>query len=57
MLAGGAVVEGQVIGGFSLSLLSSIDQISPFFPWRRPTYHEGYVWHSSLLLAGHSQYA
>jgi len=49
LLAGGAVVEGQVIRGFSLSLeLSPFDKISPFFPWKRSTYHEGYVWHSSI---------
>jgi len=44
-----AVAEGQVIGDFAChSELSPIDRTSRFFPWRRPTYHEGYVRHSSL---------
>jgi len=49
LLDSGAVVEGQIIGGFRLSLRVVSNRPDKFvIPWRRPTHHEGYVWRSSL---------
>jgi len=49
LLVSGAVVDGQIIGGFRLSLRVVSNRPDKFvIPWRRPTHHEGYVWRSSL---------
>jgi len=47
LVCGGGGSGHWRLSPFTLELCP-IDQNSPFFQWRRPTYHEGYMWLSSL---------